>query len=667
MHDIWSPRPGLREGARLGPDSSRATLRRLLLAANRDLAAAGSAVFWPRLDGVARWWAEYEGEEPEKVRRWIGSRLDSPLEEIAASLAGESPRLAGVAPETVTVGSGAAIGLWVLWSGETASGGEPETLERFRRALDCFVEVEHGEQFYFRGDEAPLGEEATRALRRGDEEALPELLALTREMSGADFAYLGSVHDGVVDVEWHLGAGDSGFGFELPVGEGVGGRVFARERVIEIPDYLNCRYRYPEVSAITDSEDVRSVLAVPVRSAAPRTGAVLYAVRREISPFSAAQKALLGRLTGGIEPVPGPWPVSRRLSSPRRDGSPAAKASLRRLLSGSDRVQEIESWLERNTSGAAILTDRQDRPHILRNAGRLERLRASPEAVEPRMVSLPDSGSGDRLHLWGSLELQREWPDFIEDVAAACGVVVDRAEQGYRRLNRRRSRWVRDVMEARSGPELAREGNRLGLPVEGGEVWAIAWELLDEPGQTRREMLAEDIGLDELGSPLVTLGGNTGVFLLKGEPRTGASAVRDELLKCFGPARLWLVHGAAYHSLAGLDTALTQSVGVVERARREGEERYVCEVSGRGLDSLLEHPRVSAEIQAFSDNLLAPLTDYDRDHGSRLTETFCLAQTLGSTAERRPAGCSCTRTPSATGSGAPVRSSAARPTRPATA
>ena len=180
---------------------------------------------------------------------------------------------------------------------------------------------------------------------------------------------------------------------------------------------------------------------------------------------------------------------------------------------------------------------------------------------------------------------------------------------------------------------MLREGNRLGLPVESGEVWAIARSGEEGSDGTRPEMLAEEIGLDSLGSPLISLDGGTGVFLLKGDPRTRPESVRDELLRAFDPGPLWLIHGAVYESLAGLGEALTQAIGVAERARREGGELYVAEVNRRGLDSLLEHPRLSAEISDFSESLLQPLISYDRERGSRLTETFCLSLALDSTTE----------------------------------
>lgn len=164
-------------------------------------------------------------------------------------------------------------------------------------------------------------------------------------------------------------------------------------------------------------------------------------------------------------------------------------------------------------------------------------------------------------------------------------------------------------------------------------MWAIAWSPGAGSGRTRKEMLAEDIGLDQLGSPLISLDRNVGVFLLKGEPGARPSAVRDELLKAFGPDPLWLVHDAGYESLEGLGEALSRAVGVAERARSDNEDRYVAGVKGWGLDSLLEHPRVYGELAAFGEGLLEPLTAYDRARGTRLTETFCLSLTLDSLSE----------------------------------
>lgn len=321
------------------------------------------------------------------------------------------------------------------------------------------------------------------------------------------------------------------------------------------------------------------------------------------------------------------------------------RSELRKLTVESARARDIESWLERTIGGPAVLVDAGGRPYAAGNLPNLERLEASRETAEEPYLELPLRGMGSgsergHLRLLPSLELPPEgWKDFFEDVLAACNVVLDRMEQTHDRLNRRRSRWLSEVVEGRSGRDARRDGNRLGLPVEKGEVWAVSWE----PGSTpdgdsaRLAMLAEDLVLDLLGDPLVSLDEGVGVVLLRerarGHKHTEPSAVRDALLRYVGPGPLWLVHGVAYDSFGDLHEALDQAIGVVKRLREAGSEPFVSEVDSCGLDGLLEHSRISEDLSAFARRMLKPLLDHDAGTGSKLTETFCLTLTLGSPAK----------------------------------
>jgi DNA-binding PucR family transcriptional regulator len=145
-------------------------------------------------------------------------------------------------------------------------------------------------------------------------------------------------------------------------------------------------------------------------------------------------------------------------------------------------------------------------------------------------------------------------------------------------------------------------------------------------------MLAEELVLDQLGAPLTVLD-DVGVVLLRERARREPSSVRDELLRYFGPAPLWLVHGAGYDSFEGLRDALRQTITAARNARRDLDDRYVLEVHSRGLDSLLENAGLSDELLGFASNMLGPLTNHDEKTGSRLTETLCYTLALGSAAE----------------------------------
>lgn len=611
----------------------------------RDVPATGTALILPGREGVSRWRLEYAGEVEKEMRSWLEHHLEDSLEVTLHNLSStwapcsprEKPQLFSLHPQAPPM-----AGAWVVWPYKDLGFALPaEELESFRAALETLLEVEHREQLNFRNPSNPLESDLANMLRHGDEQALPALLGLARTVGEADFTYWGKVHDEAVDVEWHLGASDRGFGFELPLGHGVGGRAFARDEVFQVTDYRNCQYRYPGVSEITDSEEVRSVLAIPIHSEDSDKGAILYAVRRAVDAFSPSERILLHRLASSLEPVPGLWPTPRYFFSSGKDHLKSAKSGLREMLLNSSQVQDIESWLEQLVRGPAILVDGRGRPYVRSNADRLERLTntSSRRSNEPRTVRLtgsPTAVDRGRLHLWPSVELPLDdWPDLLEDVAAACNIIIDRGEQSYDRFNHQRSRWLDTLLEGKTDLQSRREGKRLGLPIDRGEVWAVAWDVSTNRAaeQTHLKVLAEDVILDLLGSPFITLEGGVGILLLGDPPRIRPAHLRDELLRIFEATSFWLVHGARYDSFGGLENALLQSINTIQRVRREDDERYISEVNSGGLDSLLENPNLSQELSTFADNLFKPILSYDEGHGTQLTETLCLSLTSNSIEE----------------------------------
>jgi len=630
-------------GALLDPSRRPGLLRGALGAFVRGGKVAGAALLRPGTDEP--FFVEYAGERREEMGRWLSSRLGLPAGDLRLEL------VAGAAPPSphppvvldLRPPPPAPGGLLVLWPREEAGRAVLEEAEGFRRGLETLLEVEWGERAFFGGALDPLGPELSRAVAEGDEGALSALLALARTASGADLAYWGDVSGDALNVRWHHGARSPGFGFELPVGQGVGGRALARAQTLDVADYLNCQFRYPGVSDITDGEGARSTVAIPVRAAGdPAGGAVLYAVRRNVAPFTEAQKALLTRLKRSVEAGPGPAP-GVRLPILREDdgGIGRKKASLREILLRSSQVREVEAWLEGAVGGPATVVDGRGHPYWLQKTERLERLRASGRP--PRRVPVPGTsdGAAAEIELWPTTPLPPAgWPDLLEDAAAACAVVIGRAEAARERTDGGRGRWMHALMEGPATGALRREGDRLGLPTDRGEVWAVGFEpgtFEGSPGGSRGarlRMLAEDVVLDRLKVPLTFLG-ETGVLLLRGSAPEGPERVRDALLRYFGPAPVWLAHGSGYGSFEGLRDALRGAVSAVEGARREGDSgRYVLRVGGEdGLDGLLENPKLGDELAAFARSTLAPLLDYDAKKNARLTETFCHALALGSTAE----------------------------------
>jgi PucR C-terminal helix-turn-helix domain len=146
----------------------------------------------------------------------------------------------------------------------------------------------------------------------------------------------------------------------------------------------------------------------------------------------------------------------------------------------------------------------------------------------------------------------------------------------------------------------------------------------------RHRMAAENVVLDCLKSPLMFFEDTMAAVMLEGQAAQTPSKVRDALLKHCGPHPLWIVHSGHYHSLHDLKTTLIHMISLAQKARRERYEEYLLDIYTFGLDSLLENAKLAGDLDAFARKLLMPLIEYDAASGSHLTETFVLAQTLGS-------------------------------------
>jgi sugar diacid utilization regulator len=206
-------------------------------------------------------------------------------------------------------------------------------------------------------------------------------------------------------------------------------------------------------------------------------------------------------------------------------------------------------------------------------------------------------------------------------------------EQARDHLARQREQWLHTVLQEKSLPQIRQDGYRLGLPVGEGQLWVIAWPTQKVlPRQAaRKRMLAENMVLDQLNSPLLFFGDDLGVILLDEHADPQPSRLRDALLTQFAPHPLWIVHGAHYNSLHDLKMVLMHSISLAQKARRERKSEYLLDVQAPGLESLLLNPRLIEDLRDFASKLLAPLLEYDKSKGTDLTTTFVLAQILGST------------------------------------
>jgi hypothetical protein len=529
-------------------------------------------------------------------------------------------------------------GLWIIWT----PSGSVSNYEEVRLMLEALIEVESVEEHYF-SSISPLSDEAlVEALAQGDSNALSAYLSLTRLVGKAELTAWGRVYQDVIETSDHMGAKKSGFGFVLPQGRGIGGHIATRgiPRLI-IRDYRNSRYRDSSISEIIDSEQVRSVIALPVRSRgeqekSDQVAGILYAVRRTVNPFSLAERLLVQRTTHLLEPL---RPLTRPFSILSPDLPPISdrRAAWYKLISHAHRIGDLESWISQFIKGTIIVTDSDGHPYISARREQLEHLRAafdnSMDGV--RVISLNASGMPlpGQVYLRSAITLPPPgWPDFFVDLVMGCNLVIGQMEQAHDHLARQREQWLQALLQEKLQPHIRQDGYRLGLPIEEGQLWVIAWpsqKMLTRQA-ARQRMLAENIVLDQLKCPLLFLGDDIGVILLDAYAEQHPSKLRDALLAQFAPHPLWIVYGARYRSLHDLRLVLTHSTSLAQKARRAAKSEYLLDIQTPGLESLLANPRLDGDLRTFATRLLTPLLEYDSSKGTDLTTTFVLAQTLGS-------------------------------------
>ena len=621
-----------------------------------SISAVGTALIWPRRDRTVPWKVYYAGINRTAMHRWLSARLDLSLDATIGVLQHDLTHSLTEMPPSLLMPLGglpsSPCGVWILWIAPKAEPSLPSAvrvcIEQVCQTLEAVLEVEEREAHFFTSSSPLYDRNLIEALAHGDPQALSTFLSLTRVVAAADFTFWGRAYRDVVEVTDHLGARDGGFGFALPRGHGVGGRVIAYGEPIALSDYRNSPYRHSSVSNIVDAEEIRAGLAVPVRAAVLEqqgpVAAVLYATRRTITPFSLAERLLVQRqadllqsLSLEVRPASYCLPGVQQL--------PNYKAKWHDLVLHADRIEVVEAWASQLIKGVVIVTDSEQRPYVLTNSEQLEQMCAlrgsQPDAVQVLSLAVPGvrlagqvTATAGLVFLCPSIALPpAQWPDFFADLIMACNAVITRMERAHDQWDRQRERWVRALLkEEQLLPFVEQEGHRLGLPVDQGQPWVLAWSTgtMQATTSVRRRIIAENVVLDQLKSLLIFIDDDVAVILLEGQVSQNPAKVRDALLAHCGAHPLWIVQGDHYHSLRDLKTTLTHTLSLARKARRDNYAEYLLDNSTFGLDSLLENPRLAGDLDAFARRLLTPLLEYDAANSSHLTDTFVLAQTLGS-------------------------------------
>ncbi|HLZ58729.1 MAG TPA: helix-turn-helix domain-containing protein [Ktedonosporobacter sp.] len=647
---VWTSVTNSLEVAALRPHQRDEMISRALQQLHIGIPIIATALIWPCRAKKVPWKVYYTGIKPNVMHRWLSARLDPSLDvtvgmlqhDLIHSLADMPPPLL-IRLATLPSSPG---GIWIVWLTPSSASSLPETLlsglEPVRQMLEAVLEVEDRETQYFSASSPVYDRELIESLVHDDAYALSAFLTLARVVAKADLAFWAKAYDDVLEVTSHLGAKHSGFGFSLPRGQGMGGRVLAYGKLLEVSDYRNYSYRDPSVCEMVDDEQLRSGLALPVyyhmdsnKESRP-VSAVLYTTRRAVAPFSLAERLLMQRQAQIFEQVT-LEKCSRSFFLPGIHTLPEHKAAWHDLILHANRLEAVEAWASQLIKGTVIVTNNIGSPYVLAHSQRLEDIQASGSSQPGKALALSLAAPG--VHLPGQVYLcpsiplpPPQWPDFFADLVVSCNVVIARMERTQDQLDRQREQWLHALLKEKMPSHVEQDGYRLGLPIEHGQLWVLAWPhgTIHATKSVRNRMAAETVVLDCLKSPLMFFEDTMAVVLLEGQAPQKPSQVRDALLKHCGPHPLWIVHSGHYHSLHELKTTLSHMISLAQKARREGYEEYLLDIYTFGLDSLLENPTLAKDLDTFAKKLLTPLIEYDAANSSHLTETFVLAQTLGS-------------------------------------
>lgn len=592
----------------------------------RTTSVSGTAFVWSDDTQDPPWSHVYAGIYEADMQQWLVNRFSLSVQDVMARLQKRPPSFSDVEVHVFPLPDSASTsGFWIIWSQPQALAMDDEK-QMMLTYLEALLEINNNKAF--NNKKHPLDPEFIQSFQNDDRSALPALLSLTQTISESDLVYWGDIDHHHVDISCHLGAKYSEFGFQLPVGEGLGGKAALIQHSMHVSDYRNSEYRFPIVSHAVDREEVRSVIAIPIKGKTSETSGVLYAARRHVQPFSMAQRWLLRRLIRPMETVS--YKRSSRFYIGNRHAKfiEQKKSEIRKLLQHSKHITDLESWLASLCKGRVIIVDAQGAPY-----GNHAMDDVSLETAQ--QIPFDGSSISERggVYFWPNVALPPAgWPDLFDDVVSACQVILERQERIYHQSEHERSQWIKALVHGNTSTHHYYDGLRLGLPVDRGEIWMVAWKVNDfnRLRQVRRHL--ENTALKLTKSPLVFLKDRATLFIDTQNTSCPPDIFRDELLKSL-PVPTWIVHGAQYDTFSELKTALKQASEMIRQVKKSDHEPYVLDVNGYGIDSLLSKPNLSNDLITFAYNTLEPILEYDRDHGTPFTKTLALTLMLGSPEE----------------------------------
>lgn len=610
------------EYAAVYPESRKQFLYKALQQYNAQVHAAGLAVlfFHEQEDTPVSYM--YAGTNEKDMHHWLSVQLNYSTETMWEHLKQAPSFLNGTRPFIWPFPNHKeAAGLLIEWTPlQFASSISAHSL--IFPHLEAVAEVMQNEKLYFGESRILQDQSFVELVQHKDADGLNELLAVTQAMMDSEMVFWGDTNHKYVEITNHAGALSPGFGFQLPIGQGIGGNAASNRGIIQVDDYRNCSYRYEEVTNAVDSEDIRSGFAIPFLDAKANPTGILYASRRKVEPFSLSQSLLLQRVRNTVEPIAYKRPVKKHFAGQSLQSFvKKKKKELKTLLLKARKIHEIEGWLEDLVKGHVFIVDEKGIPYNQANKFKTKPLE-QPLTIDLHQEDVQYQG---KILAWPNINLpMKEWPEAKEDIVNTCQIILERHENQFRVHENQKTSWLKEVLQHPNSEQLTYEGVRLGMPVEQGEIWLVEWDKSSEKLTQQVRYQLEEVVLRMFKSPLIFLE-NTAVLLLnESKSYYTPGTFRNQLLKIL-PVSTWLVHGAMYNSLPELKAATHQSRQKMQRLKETDNGQYIAEIDDYRLNSLLENPALHEDLEKFAYKTLLPILEYDKNNDTQLTQTLALS------------------------------------------
>src|SRR5699024_3023501 len=113
-------------------------------------------------------------------------------------------------------------GFWVVWGNKTVHQNDEQVMF-ILPYLEVITVINHPREITVNSD--MMHHDLIEAFQHKDPSAIIAMLSMFRVIGDANLVYWGDIVNQTITITSHLGARHDGFGFELPVGEGFGGKA----------------------------------------------------------------------------------------------------------------------------------------------------------------------------------------------------------------------------------------------------------------------------------------------------------------------------------------------------------------------------------------------------------------------------------------------------------